>query len=234
MKTAIRGIVFLLFFLLAGAGCSQESSEKSAPAANQQAQAQPSQPAQAGTPAETEAQPSPSQAPQKRPTGAEAQAAPQKAGPAPAAAPEPAVPTPEVAKAESPRQPQPETSKPAGPEKLAVADARQASAKDVMILKGAPMGGVRFEHKLHTERVGNKCETCHHPSQPEKPAMVPQQACSNCHTKVATPPMRTKYQGAFHNPLAQAGTCIDCHKTENAKRKNAPVKCLDCHKKENS
>jgi hypothetical protein len=95
------------------------------------------------------------------------------------------------------------------------------------------MGGVRFEHKLHTERAGNNCATCHHPSRPEKPATALQQACSDCHTKAATPPMKTRYQAAFHNPTAQSGTCVDCHKTENAKGMNAPLKCAECHKKEN-
>ena len=96
------------------------------------------------------------------------------------------------------------------------------------------MGGVRFEHKLHIARAGNNCATCHHPSRPEKPASAPQQACSNCHTSVAAPPMKTKRQAAFHNPTAQSGTCIDCHKAESAKGKKPPLKCMDCHKKENT
>ena len=95
------------------------------------------------------------------------------------------------------------------------------------------MGGVRLEHKAHVERAGRNCATCHHPSRPEKPATAPQQACSDCHTKVATPPMKTKYQAAFHNPMARAGTCIDCHQAENAAGKHAPLKCAECHKKEN-
>jgi hypothetical protein len=95
------------------------------------------------------------------------------------------------------------------------------------------LGGVRFEHKLHVARAGNNCATCHHPSKPEKPAGAPQQACSNCHTKVATPPMKTIYQGAFHNPTAQSGTCIDCHKAQNAQGKKAPLNCMECHKQEN-
>ncbi len=107
-------------------------------------------------------------------------------------------------------------------------------ARDVVVLKGSPSGGVRFEHKLHIDRAGNKCETCHHSSRVEKPATAPQQACSDCHTKVAVSPMKTKYQAAFHNPMAQSGTCVDCHKAQNATGKNAPVKCTDCHKKENT
>jgi hypothetical protein len=45
--------------------------------------------------------------------------------------------------------------------------------------------------------------------------------------------MKTKRQAAFHNATAAAGTCINCHKAENAKGKLTPVKCLGCHKKEN-
>jgi hypothetical protein len=105
--------------------------------------------------------------------------------------------------------------------------------QDVVILRGAALGGVRLEHKLHAERAGNTCVGCHHPSMPQKPATAPQQACSDCHTKAATPPMKTNYQGAFHDPKGQSGTCMDCHKAENAKGRAAPLKCMECHKKEN-
>jgi Zn finger protein HypA/HybF involved in hydrogenase expression len=111
--------------------------------------------------------------------------------------------------------------------------AGQVQPKDTVILKGSPLGGVKFEHKLHTARAANKCETCHHASKPEKAATAPQQACTDCHTKPPQPGMKTGLQAAFHNPLAQAGTCIDCHKKEAAAGKKAPVKCMDCHKKEN-
>ncbi len=111
--------------------------------------------------------------------------------------------------------------------------AGQVQPKDTVILKGSPLGGVKFEHKLHTARVADKCETCHHASKPEKAAKAPQQACTDCHTKPPQPGMKTGLQAAFHNPLAQAGTCIDCHKKEAAAGKKAPVKCMDCHKKEN-
>jgi hypothetical protein len=33
---------------------------------------------------------------------------------------------------------------------------------------------------------------------------------------------------------AQAGMCIDCHRTQNAQGKKAPTKCMECHKKENT
>lgn len=109
----------------------------------------------------------------------------------------------------------------------------QAKPKDIIILKGSPLGAVKFEHKLHTERVNQKCETCHHPSRPEKPAKAAQQACTDCHTKPPQPGMKTGLQAAFHNPTAQSGTCIDCHKQQNAAGKKAPSKCTDCHRKEN-
>jgi hypothetical protein len=111
---------------------------------------------------------------------------------------------------------------------------KTAVPKDVAILRGSPMGAVKFEHKLHSQMRKIKCETCHHPSKPEKPNKAAQQVCSDCHTKVATSPMKTKLQAAFHNPSASAGTCISCHKAENAKGKAAPVKCVDCHKKSNT
>ena len=118
---------------------------------------------------------------------------------------------------------------------LAVRAAQQAKAPDTMILKGSPMGGVKFDHKAHSETyAANKCETCHHPSKPQKPATVPQQACRDCHTKPAKPPMKTVTQAAFHNPLAKAGTCIDCHlKMNAAEGKKAPTTCVQCHKKTN-
>jgi hypothetical protein len=113
--------------------------------------------------------------------------------------------------------------------------AADKQAPDTVVLKGAPMGGVKFPHKAHAVDQKIKCDTCHHASKPEKPLTSPQQACTDCHTKTATAPMKTKLQAAFHNPMAQAGLCIDCHKAEIAKGKKAPApgKCADCHKKEN-
>lgn len=111
----------------------------------------------------------------------------------------------------------------------------QAKAKDTIVLrKGkSPLGGVKFEHKKHSELADVKCETCHHPSKPEMALKSPQQACSDCHTMPSKAPMKTNYQGAFHKPTGQAGLCIDCHKQSNSKGSKAPLKCMDCHKKEN-
>lgn len=102
-----------------------------------------------------------------------------------------------------------------------------------VILKGAPMGGVKFDHKAHEGR-NVKCETCHHAAKPEKAAKSAHQKCQDCHTTTPAAPMKTKAQAAFHNPTATAGICIDCHKAENAKGKKAPVKCTECHQKANA
>jgi len=110
----------------------------------------------------------------------------------------------------------------------------QAQPKDTVVLKGAPMGGVKFEHKLHVERAANKCDVCHHASKPEKPTKQAQEACDDCHTKPAQAGMKTVRQGAYHNPTAKAGSCIDCHTKENAAGKKSPLKCPECHKKENA
>ncbi|HEX9760088.1 MAG TPA: cytochrome c3 family protein [Candidatus Acidoferrales bacterium] len=107
----------------------------------------------------------------------------------------------------------------------------QAKAKDTIVMKGGPLGSVTFEHKAHEGYSANKCETCHHASKPEKAGAAPQQACSTCHVTPQKPPMKTNKMAAFHNMAGSTGTCVDCHKTENAKGKKAPMKCVDCHKK---
>jgi hypothetical protein len=106
---------------------------------------------------------------------------------------------------------------------------------DVIILKGCPLGGVLFPHKAHAGNyAGGRCETCHHPSRPEKPSTAPQQACRSCHVTPPPPPMKTGTEAAFHNPSATSGTCIDCHVRLNAAGKKAPTQCMQCHKRENA
>lgn len=116
---------------------------------------------------------------------------------------------------------------------LAVTSYAAETAPGTVILKGAPMGGVKFDHKAHEGR-GVKCETCHHASKPEKALASAHQKCQDCHTTTPTAPMKTKAQAAFHNPAATAGICIDCHKAEDAKGKKAPMKCMECHQKANA
>jgi Class III cytochrome C family len=108
----------------------------------------------------------------------------------------------------------------------------QQVPKAPIILKGAPMGAVKFDHTSHI-KVAGKCDTCHHASKAAKPLKTPQEACTDCHTKPPTPPVTTSLQAAFHNPTASAGLCIDCHKKANAAGKAAPVKCTECHQKAN-
>jgi hypothetical protein len=105
---------------------------------------------------------------------------------------------------------------------------------DTVILKGAPMGGVKLQHKLHARDNKIKCETCHHPSKPAKPMKAEQQKCTDCHTKTVAAPMKTNTRAAFHDPMAKTGVCVDCHQAEIKKgNKKTPAKCTDCHKKEN-
>ncbi len=221
-------LVFATFLLC---GCARKEPEQAPPAQSPQTAARQTQPAP------TTGEPAPakktSPAPASPPAASTAKAPAAQAAPAAPATttPETAVPSPPPRDA-APAKP---AEKPPTLPKQAVPAAQptKVTLKDVVILK-APLGGVRFQHKIHAETRTVACETCHHPSRAEKPATPPQQACSTCHTSTATPPMKTKLQAAFHNPVATAGTCIDCHKAQNAKGRAAPVKCLDCHKKENS
>ena len=121
----------------------------------------------------------------------------------------------------------PATAKPATPVPAEAVKQKGTPPSKPILLTGNPMGGVRFEHIKHPVA----CETCHHPSRDPKPGKVAQQACTDCHTKPPQPGMKTGKQAAFHNPVATAGTCIDCHKKLGG---NAPTKCTQCHKKENA
>lgn len=110
----------------------------------------------------------------------------------------------------------------------------QVKAPGVVILKGNPMGGVKFDHGAHQKAAAEKCETCHHVSKPEKPLKAAQENCQACHTKTATPPMKTAAKSAFHDVMAKAGTCIGCHVKEAAAGKKVPLKCAECHQKANA
>ncbi len=220
----LAGWAVLLLVLVFG-GCAERKSQGTASQAAPPAQEQPA-------PSEPAPQVVPPVEPGPEPSPALAEPAPRpKAEPTPPPEAKPiaeAVPTPTATATAEPAQ-----AMVAAPQEPAPAAPPKPAPKDVIALTGSPLGGVRFEHKLHVARAGNNCATCHHPSRPEKPANAPQQACSGCHTKVATPPMKTKLQGAFHDPTAQSGSCIDCHKAESAKGKKTPLVCMECHKPEN-
>jgi class III cytochrome C family protein len=109
----------------------------------------------------------------------------------------------------------------------------QAKEPETVVLKGSPLGGVKFEHKLHAQDRKVACVTCHHASKAEKPMASANQKCTDCHTKTAAAPMKTPTRGAFHDAMSKKGTCIDCHVAEVAKGKKAPTKCAECHKKAN-
>ena len=97
------------------------------------------------------------------------------------------------------------------------------------VLKGNPMGGVNFDHAKHGKLVGDKCDTCHHASKPEKPMKAKAEKCQTCHTKTVEAPLKTNAKAAFHDAMAKKGTCIDCHVKEAAAGKKAPLKCNECH-----
>jgi hypothetical protein len=109
----------------------------------------------------------------------------------------------------------------------------QGKAPGTVILKGNPMGGVKFNHAAHAKLAGDKCETCHHAAKPGKAAKAAQEKCQNCHTKAVSSPMKTPTKLIFHDGLAKKGICIDCHAKETAAKKKVPIKCADCHKKGN-
>lgn len=101
-----------------------------------------------------------------------------------------------------------------------------------VVLKRAPLGGVKFEHKLHAHERKIQCETCHHPERSGVAMKAANQACSTCHATKAIAPMKTSNRDAFHDGLARKGTCIDCHRERNAKAvkaDEAPVRCAGCH-----
>jgi c(7)-type cytochrome triheme protein len=101
------------------------------------------------------------------------------------------------------------------------------SLRDVVVMpapaKASGFGAVKFMHKSHVGERNVKCETCHHPLKAGSPQNATEQVCSSCHTKAPLPPVKTTLQAAFHNPGATAGTCIDCHKAENAKNFNNDI-----------
>lgn len=98
------------------------------------------------------------------------------------------------------------------------------------MLTGASIGGVLFLHGTHGDAID--CSSCHHESREENPSTAEHQACTECHTKTATPPMVTTVRDAFHDRTGKSGVCVDCHVTEAAAGKTVPLKCTECHKKE--
>jgi len=244
MRFLFKSAVVSIFLCLMLVGCGETPSEESSknesskpqPAPVQKATSQAPAPVPANAKAAEAKSAVPSQ-PEPRPSAVQPQAHPaqaeQKSSTA-VAAPVETRREDQQSAAVSAELPKPAAMPQETPGKTAAAATKKVLPKDVVILKGAPMGGVKFEHKLHSQVRNIKCETCHHASKPEKPATFPQQACSVCHTSAAVTPMKTKLQAAFHTPTATAGTCIDCHKAQNANGKTAPVKCLDCHKKLNT
>jgi len=242
MKIMLRSAVILVALCLMLPGCGRKPSEESSrsesakPVATQAETKTTFQGAPPAAEKATESQAVAPQQPKGRLSGAQLQHAPtlaEEKTQAEALPSEPARAVPDSAAVSTP-QPQAASATPDPPEKTESAAPKKVAPNDVYVLRGSPLGVVKFEHKLHQERAANKCETCHHASRPEKPAKATQQSCFDCHTKPPQPGMKTGRQGAFHSPTAQTGTCIDCHKMQNAQGKKAPMKCMECHKKQNA
>ena len=185
-------------------------------------------PAVASSPAATTTTP-------PRPAGTAARAVSATARPPATAAPkalvttqatQPQAPHPPAAATSAP-PPTTEAEKPAATQPAAPAHPAAQRPKGKITLP-AKLGAVTFDHEDHAGKRGIACTTCHHPSRPQKPLASEQQACRDCHTMPAAPPMKTSLQAAFHDPRGATGTCIDCHKQKGG---SVPVKCLECHKK---
>jgi outer membrane biosynthesis protein TonB len=149
-----------------------------------------------------------------------------------AAAPPPAMAAPKApvtTQATQPQAPPPPAAATSAPPPTTQAEkpAAPQRPKDKITLP-AKLGAVTFDHENHTGKRGIACTSCHHPSRPQKPLASENQACRDCHTMPAAPPLKTSLQAAFHDPKGATGTCIDCHKQRGGA---APVKCLECHKK---
>ena len=240
MRMMLRSAVFLAASFLMLAGCSRKPSDESSrseSAKPQATQAETKTASQDAPPAAEKSTESQAVAPQRakgRPPGARPEQIPAQAEQKPEAVALPsetARAVPDSATVSGP-QPQAASVTPLPPEKTASAEPKKVLSQDVFMLRDSPLGVVKFEHKLHQERAANECEMCHHASRPEKPPRAVQQSCFDCHTKPLQPGMKTGRQGAFHSPTAQSGTCIDCHKMQNAQGKKAPTKCMECHKRE--
>lgn len=242
MRMMLRSAVVLVALCLMLAGCSRKPSDESSRSESvkpQPTQTETKTTSQGTPPAADKATESQAVTPQ-RPKGHAPRAQPEQI-PAQAEQKPKAVALPSETERAVPDsatvsapQPQAASATPDPPEKTESAKPKRVPSQDVFILRDSPLGVVKFEHKLHQERAANKCETCHHASRPEKPAKTAQQSCFDCHTKPPQSGMKTGRQGAFHSPTAQSGTCIDCHKMQNAQGKKAPTKCMECHKKENA
>jgi hypothetical protein len=109
--------------------------------------------------------------------------------------------------------------------------AQEPTGPDTVIYT-ARRGTITFTHRKHGELA--ECASCHHESKAEKPYETEYQKCNACHTDPPTAPVTTSLKDAFHDTVGRSGICYDCHKTEAAAGKAAPVACADCHKRDSA
>jgi hypothetical protein len=209
----ISGIVIVLSLMMLS-GCGKKNSgDEVAPASETQQQLAQHQPPSSDVESSEEAQ--------KNSLPAETQAGQSKRPPASKTALE----SGKKNTASQPALSKGSAANDAVPTHLSVAAGERAKAPvKPIILRGAPLGGVRFEHAKHAVA----CETCHHPPREPKRISESLHACTSCHTKTPGAGMKTGRQAAFHNASATTGICIDCHKKSSGA---GPTKCMQCHNK---
>ena len=113
------------------------------------------------------------------------------------------------------------------------ADQYLSQAADTMTLNkdGVKHQTVKFNHKAHAGKKylpDGDCLTCHHSNEGEKPV-----GCNDCHDVGGDASETKKKSNASHTKSPEAGhtSCVSCHKSAQAKGKDAPTKCTACHAK---
>jgi len=97
--------------------------------------------------------------------------------------------------------------------------------------KADKKGGVKLNHKKHTDEYKVGCDDCHHEYEGDKNVWKegdPVKKCSECHDPLKKEGEVKKLQNAFHK------NCKTCHKTlvSEGKSESAPFKkCTKCHEK---
>lgn len=102
---------------------------------------------------------------------------------------------------------------------------------------GAKMPAVPYDHKVHLEKMNDKCEGCHQFHSRAVAHMSPDfleisQACVNCHTaaKLKSEAGNMDLDRVYHDEKAES-SCIGCH-IKMDKGPKYKEQCYECHKGE--
>ena len=106
------------------------------------------------------------------------------------------------------------------------------SQEDLYMLNTEELGEhsrplVKFDHKLHVEKMEEACITCHHDYNASLGMSDSDGArCADCHTPQASADNRILLEDAYHL------RCKDCHRSLFDKGNKAiPIMCGQCHKR---